>query len=285
MKLDEVYRKTKSELKRAGVDSPAFDAMCLFEFVFGLDRHGLIMNGGSEAEQSKADKLLKLTNRRCSGEPLQYLIEKWEFMGRAYEVGYGVLIPREDTCAVVDAALSAARKMLKSRDSLKIADLCSGSGAIAITLAKELPCEVSAVELYDDAYSYLQKNIKSLKAENVIPVKADIFSCYEDFADSSLDIIISNPPYIKSEEMKTLQREVLREPREALDGGEDGYIFYRRIIKDWSKKLSPTGAICFELGEGQYEKVERLLLEQGYTDIGCVRDIQEIQRCIYGYKK
>lgn len=283
MRLDEIYKTIKSELKRAGVDSPAFDAICLFEYVFGIDRHGLIMQGQSQADPEKIKRLSELVDRRCSGEPLQYILGKWEFMGRTYEVGSGVLIPREDTCAVVEAALSAAKKMLKSRDSLKIADLCSGSGAIAITLAKELPCEVSAVELYDAAYSYLKRNIESLNAENVTPVKADVLTCHENFADSSLDIIISNPPYIKTDELKALQREVQKEPREALDGGEDGCFFYRRIIKDWSKKLSKNGAVCFELGEGQYAEIEGLLLEQGYTDIGCVRDMQEIERSIYGF--
>lgn len=283
MKLDEVYRKVKSELKRAGVDSPAFDAMCLFEFVFGLDRHGLIMQGQSQADQEMTQRIMELADRRCSGEPLQYILGKWEFMGREFKVGEGVLIPREDTCAVVEAALAAAEKMQRTGQRLKIADLCSGSGAIAITLAKELNCEVAAVELYDVAYSYLEKNIESLKAENVTAVKADVFNCHQSFEDSSLDIIISNPPYIKSEELKTLQREVQREPREALDGGEDGYIFYRRIISDWSKKLRKNGAICFELGEGQYAEVERLLIKQGYTNIGCVRDMQNTRRSIYGF--
>lgn len=279
MTLNEIYRQTKSSLKKAGVDAPAFDALCLFEEVFGIDRHGLIINGDKEADSEKAKTLESLAVRRCNGEPLQYIIGRWSFCGNEFFVGDGVLIPREDTCCVVEAAI----RSLDGKKNLKIADLCSGTGAIAITLSKALDCSVTAVELYDRAFSYLEKNIRYNSADNVRPVKADVLCEFDIIPDNSLDLIISNPPYIEHNEIKTLQREVQREPHTALDGGEDGLLFYKSIIKNWSRKIKKGGMLCFELGEGQYDKVKELMTAEGYESIGFEEDFGGIKRCIFGF--
>lgn len=281
MTLNEVYAQTKQSLKKAGVDSPVFDALCLFEQVFSLDRHGLIMHGGESADPEKTAELSVLTARRTDGEPLQYILGKWQFYGRDFFVGQGVLIPREDTQCVINAAISA----LKHKPSLKIADLCSGTGAIAITLAKELDCTVTAVELYDKAFSYLEKNVSYHSAENVLPIKTDVLCDYDNFSDSSFDLIISNPPYIETDEIKTLQAEVQYEPKTALDGGQDGLIFYKSIIKNWSKKLKHSGMLCFELGEGQYDIVKALMLNAGFEKIGFEPDLGGTKRAIFGFYK
>ena len=279
MTLNEIYTQTKQALKRAGVDSPVFDALCLFEQVFSLDRHGLIMHGGDVADPEKTEQLNALADRRVGGEPLQYILGKWSFYGNEYFVGPGVLIPREDTQCVVDAAINA----LKGKAKLNIADLCSGTGAIAITLAQKLDCTVTAVELYDAAFSYLRKNIDCSNADNVSPVKADVLCDYDKFSNGTFDLIISNPPYIETNEIKTLQSEVQYEPKTALDGGQDGLIFYRNIVKNWSKKLKSGGMLCFELGEGQYEPVREMMLENGFENIGYELDLGGTKRAIYGF--
>ncbi len=281
MTLNELYRKTKAELERAGADAPAFDALCLFESVFSLDRAGLIMRGGEQADKDKERRLSELAQRRAQGEPLQYILGKWQFMDIELYVGEGVLIPREDTSCVVSAAIDG----LQGGKSLKIADLCSGTGAIAIMLARELDCEATAVELYDTAYSYLEKNIIYNGAENVAPLKADVLSDFNIFPDNSLDLIISNPPYVESGIISSLQRELQYEPRTALDGGEDGYLFYRAITGGFTPKLRRGGMLCYELGEGQYDGVKRLMEENGIGKIGFRTDFQGIKRCIYGYRK
>ncbi|MCQ4021986.1 MULTISPECIES: peptide chain release factor N(5)-glutamine methyltransferase [unclassified Ruminococcus] len=281
MTLNELYIQTKQNLKKAGVDSPVFDALCLFEQVFSLNRHGLIIHGCDNADPQKEAMLNTLANRRANGEPLQYILGKWQFMGNDFYVGTGVLIPREDTQCVVEAAINA----LKGRQNLKIIDLCSGTGAIAISLAKELDCSVLAVELYDEAFSYLEKNIRLNGTENVRAFKADVLKNYDNIQYEPLDLIISNPPYIESDEIKTLQTEVQFEPKTALDGGADGLMFYRSIIKNWSSKLRCGGMLCFELGEGQYESVRKLMENAGFENIGFERDLGEIKRCIYGFLK
>ncbi|MGN1112737.1 MAG: peptide chain release factor N(5)-glutamine methyltransferase [Acutalibacteraceae bacterium] len=281
MTLNELYSQTKQSLKKAGVDSPVFDALCLFEQVFSLDRHGLIMHGTDIAEEQKAEKLIGLTERRASGEPLQYILGKWEFMGTEFSVGSGVLIPREDTQCVVEAVINE----MKDKKSLKIIDLCSGTGAIAITLAKALDCTVTAAELYDEAFFYLEKNIRHSGCENVTALKADVMKDFDKIADGSLDVIISNPPYIETEEIKTLQTEVQYEPKTALDGGEDGLVFYRSITENWSSKLKVGGMLCFELGEGQFDSVRELMERSGFENIGYELDLGNTRRAIYGFYK
>lgn len=279
MTLNELYSQTKQSLKKAGVDSPVFDALCLFEQVFSLDRHGLIMHGTDIAEPQKAQRLSALAERRAQGEPLQYILGKWQFMGTEFSVGSGVLIPREDTQCVVEAAVNA----LRDKKSLKIIDLCSGTGAIAITLAKMLDCTVTAAELYDEAFCYLEKNIRHSGCKNVTALKADVLKDFDKITDSSFDLIISNPPYIETEEIKTLQTEVQFEPRTALDGGQDGLVFYKSIIKNWSCKLKSGGMLCFELGEGQFDSVSELMERSGFDDIGYERDLGGTKRAIYGF--
>lgn len=281
MTLNELYSQTKQSLKKAGVDSPVFDALCLFEQVFSLDRHGLIMHGTDIADPQKARRLSELAERRAQGEPLQYILGKWQFMGTEFSVGSGVLIPREDTQCVVEAAINA----MKDKKSLKIIDLCSGTGAIAITLAKALDCTVTAAELYDEAFFYLEKNIRQSGCKNVTALKADVLKDFDKIPDSSFDLIISNPPYIETEEIKTLQTEVQFEPKTALDGGEDGLLFYRSITENWSCKLKVGGMLCFELGEGQFDSVRELMEKAGFENIGYEPDLGGTRRAIYGFFK
>ena len=138
MTYNELYRHIISVLKKAGIDSPAFDALCIFESKLGLTRHDLIMTGNKEAEKDQCDAVEELATKRAEGYPLQYLLGMWQFMDSEFFVGEGVLIPREDTSVVVQLCLDNI-KNLYGTDNLSIIDLCAGSGAISISLAKSLP--------------------------------------------------------------------------------------------------------------------------------------------------
>lgn len=278
MTVEELYRKAEYKLQKAGIETPAFDALCLIQKVFGFDRARLIAYGNTEADKEKEGLFLSLADRRSQFEPLQYILESWSFMGYDFKVGKGVLIPREDTSEVVNLCFDC----LKNTEKPEILDLCSGSGAIAVVLSKEFPnAQVTAVEKSDEAFPYLSENIK-LNNTSVRAVQGDIFTCSENFPDNHFDLIVSNPPYIKSDEISALQREVQKEPCIALDGGKDGYDFYRFIVKIWTKKLKPGGYMAFELGENQFDTVKALMEKEHFTDIREKMDLGNIQRAIIG---
>ena len=233
MTVGEAYRKTKDILTEAGFEAPAFEALCLTEKVFGFNRLALITKGEETvASEEKLAVLAELTEKRLNHEPLQYLLGKWSFMGIDLLVGEGVLVPRDDTEVVTSLCID----YLSCKESPNVIDLCAGSGAISLALEKYANCKVTAVELSDKAFSYLTQNIK-LNNSAVNALNGDIFECHKDIADNSLDLIVSNPPYIKTADIASLQKEVQHEPAMALDGGESGLDFYRRIVPLWKSKL------------------------------------------------
>lgn len=278
MTVGEAYRKTKDILTEAGFEAPAFEALCLVEKVFGFNRLALITRGEETvASEEKLAVLAELTEKRLNHEPLQYLLGKWSFMGIDLLVGEGVLVPRDDTEVVTSLCID----YLSCKESPNVIDLCAGSGAISLALEKYANCKVTAVELSDKAFSYLTQNIK-LNNSAVNALNGDIFECHKDIADNSLDLIVSNPPYIKTADIASLQKEVQHEPAMALDGGESGLDFYRRIVPLWKSKLKAGGALAFELGEGQYDEVSRILADNGFGGITESIDFGGIQRAIIG---
>lgn len=278
MTVGEAYRKTKDILTEAGFEAPAFEALCLVEKVFGFNRLALITRGEeTAATDEKLALLAELTEKRLSHEPLQYIIGKWSFMGIDLLVGEGVLVPRDDTEVVTSLCID----FLSGKENPSVIDLCAGSGAISLALEKYANCKVTAVELSDKAFSYLTQNIK-LNNSAVNALNGDIFECHKDIADNSLDLIVSNPPYIKSADIAALQEEVQHEPVMALDGGESGLDFYRMIVPLWKSKLKAGGALAFELGEGQYDEVCRILADNGFGGITESIDFGGIQRAIIG---
>lgn len=278
MTVGEAYRKTKDILTEAGFEAPAFEALCLTEKVFGFNRLALITKGEKTvASEEKLAVLAELTEKRLNHEPLQYLLGKWSFMGIDLLVGEGVLVPRDDTEVVTSLCID----FLSGKENPSAIDLCAGSGAISLALEKYANCKVTAVELSDKAFSYLTQNIK-LNNSAVNALNGDIFECHKDIADNSLDLIVSNPPYIKTADIASLQKEVQHEPAMALDGGESGLDFYRRIVPLWKSKLKAGGALAFELGEGQYDEVSRILADNGFGGITESIDFGGIQRAIIG---
>lgn len=282
MTLSDVYKKGKELLCSAGIEDSDFDSLYLLEHFFGADRTALILHGERKADSSLCERFFSAVEERKTGKPLQYIVGKWNFMGYDFLVGEGVLIPRDDTEIVVEEAI----EYLKDIKNPKVIDLCSGSGAIAVSIAKLFPeSEVTALEYSDLAIEYLKKNIELNRAENVTVFKGDVTKCSDSFQNESFDLVISNPPYIQSEEIDTLQTELQFEPRMALDGGEDGLYFYRRITEKWAEKVKKGGMLAYEVGEEQFEPVGQMVEEKGFVDVKYRLDLQGFKRTVSGIKK
>lgn len=277
MTVNEIYQSGLKLLENNNIENSKFEAQSLLQKAFSLDRVGFIMHKTDKADENCSHNFLNFIEKRISGEPLQYILGEWSFMGFDFKVGRGVLIPRDDTEVVVNLCID----FLKNRADKKTVDLCSGSGAIAVALDKISGAKVTAVEIDETAFSYLETNVKENNS-SVKPVMADALKICDTFADGELDLIVSNPPYIKSADIETLQKEVRLEPRLALDGGEDGCDFYREIVNRWSRKLKKGGALAFELGEGQADAVKALMTEQGFSDFKISLDFGGVQRAIIG---
>lgn len=251
MNLRDAYKKAV-DIISPRTDDAHFDAMCLVEKVFGFDRTQYYLKSDEKVSDEKYDELISYATRRASGEPLQYILGQWEFMGRSFLVGEGVLIPRPETEMLVEAAMD----IIKNIEKPVILDLCSGTGCIGISVAAGNPeSTVYLLEKSDKAMTYLKKNIELNMVKNVYPVQGDIFTDYHKFSDLKPDLIISNPPYIESDTVHSLQDEVLREPIMALDGGVDGLDFYRAICLHWIPLLKKDGAVIVECGENQGERI------------------------------
>lgn len=277
MTVNEIYQSGLKLLENNNIENSKFEAQSLLQKAFSLDRVGFIMHKTDKADENCSHNFLNFIEKRISGEPLQYILGEWSFMGFDFKVGRGVLIPRDDTEVVVNLCID----FLENRTDKKTVDLCSGSGAIAVALDKISGAKVTAVEIDETAFSYLETNVKENNS-SVKPVMADALEICETFADGELDLIVSNPPYIKSADIETLQKEVQLEPRLALDGGEDGCDFYREIVSRWSRKLKKGGALAFELGEGQADAVKALMTDNGFSDFKISLDFGGVQRAIIG---
>ena len=275
MNVKEAFGKIEKFFEGAGVDSPAFEVSVLMEDLLELPRNPEMTVPETVLSLEQEEKLFAAAKKRAEGYPLQYIIGNWEFFGRKFFVGEGVLIPRPETELLCEAVLKYYSRSMPP----KIVDLCSGSGCIAITLAKEIQgAEVTAVELYDGAFGFLEKN-NAFHGNAVRALKRDALEPFEKF-----DCIVSNPPYITGEEMKELQTEVTFEPETALFGGTDGLDFYRAIAKNWFEHLNEGGMIAFEIGDTQGKEVADILTENGYKDAAVRKDYEGRDRVVTGFK-
>lgn len=213
--------------------------------------------------------------KRQNGEPLQYILGKWDFYKGEFFVGKGVLIPRQDTETLVEVATA----FLKTKENPKVIDLCSGSGCVAISIATDYSnSEIIAAEKYREAFYYLEKNIKHNNTNNVKPVLTDITK--ESFG--KYDLIVSNPPYITKKDMKDLSEEVKNEPETALLGGDDGLYFYRAIAEKWIPHLKSGGMLAVEIGIGQEMQVIEIFKNSGLINVKTQKDLCGVQRVVFG---
>lgn len=277
MKLLESFNTTVKKLTEAGAESPAFDASELISYVTESRFSPRLFEDRELTEREEA-LLCELADRRVDGEPLQYILGQWEFYGFPFKVGKGVLIPRDDT----EVALRTSFEHLDKLENPKILDLCAGSGTLSVTLKKLYPkADVTAVEISDDAFYYLQENAK-LNNADINMIKGDIFEVCENFKDKSFDLIISNPPYLTTAELDFMQKELYFEPALALDGGDDGCDFYRRIIPMYKHKLKSGGQLIFELDGVQADYTAKLMKCENFGDIVILDDLGGIHRAIKG---
>lgn len=262
-------------LDDGGIEAYAFEAKEIVAFALGTRANRLWAIIDTDAPEGIDQKIMDCLAKRTHGEPLQYILGEWEFYSLPFKVGTGVLIPRADTEIIVDKALEE----LKGKRDARVADLCSGSGCIAISIAKNCPdCNVDAYELSEDAIKFLKAN-NELNGTNVNIIQGDILKadCAQKY-----DIILSNPPYIRTAEIDTLEEEVSHEPTMALDGGSDGLDFYRCITEKWINNLNEGGKLMVEIGYDQADEVKHLFQAAGLTDIQAVKDLGGNHRVIIG---
>ncbi|MCH5316910.1 MAG: peptide chain release factor N(5)-glutamine methyltransferase [Eubacterium sp.] len=262
MTLSEAFNYGVYFLSSNGIDEAEFKSLCLACHLAGIKNSEYPLHKNDEIIMKRFADLLW---RVKSGEPLQYVIGKWDFYESEFYVGKGVLIPRPETEELTELVINKARSLTAPL----IYDLCAGSGCIGISIAKAVPtATVYCIEKSADAMFYLLKNAEGV--ENVKVINGDVFFPPEL---PKADIIVSNPPYIKTGEIAELQAEVLKEPEMALDGGEDGLDFYRAICNKWKNLLSPNGSLFFEIGEDQGGDVSFILADNGYIHIEITKDM------------
>lgn len=251
MTLFELYKKSAEALSFSGCGE--FEAKVIFEDILNI-KIKFYDYSAVTASENQISLMNEIIGRRKSGEPLQYIVGKWDFYGFTFNVGEGVLIPRPETENLVEYVLNE----IKNTVNPVVFDLCSGSGCIGLTIAKLRPdSKVYLFEKEDKAYFYLSKNLDKFNLKNAVPVKCDIFDfCLSDLPEA--DVTVSNPPYIKSDEIHALQAEVKNEPLSALDGGDDGLVFYKCIASRWISKVKKGGLIACECGDGQSSEIFQL---------------------------
>lgn len=274
MVIMELRKKLRNILKQK--PNFSFESDIIITHVTNLPKSKWLLK--NDISEKFSTECLNLAKRRKNGEPLQYLLGKWEFYGIPIKVGKGVLIPRPETETVVETVLELAKK------TSKILDLCAGSGCISAAIAKNLPeCDIGALELSDQAIEYARQNLLNFKSNAKI-VKLDVLNekSVENFRD--IDIIVCNPPYLTQDDMKHLQDELKHEPKMALFGGQDGLMFYRQIAKIWKKALKPNGLIIFEIGWNQKALVEEILIKNGYINTKTIKDPCGKDRVVLGQK-
>lgn len=278
MTYRQLYLQARKRLQAAGIEAPGEEAVLLCEHFFSLGRPGLAVHGDKPCPPEKEAGFLQGLNRRAAHVPMQYIWGMWPFMGLELCVGEGVLIPREDTAVLVEAL---ARE-LEGMEHPHGVDLCAGTGAVGLGLCALVPsAEVDCVEFSPAALDYLRQNVGAYPQYRARALEGDILrrETAAGFAPG-LDFIASNPPYIKSGVIPTLQLEVQNEPHEALDGGIDGLVFYRAIAELWAPLLRPGGLLGVEIGEDQAQAVSSIFQEAGLADITILEDWAGLPRVV-----
>lgn len=274
MQYAKLYQIGKEQLQKAGITDAELDARLLLEFICHTDRNALYAHGDQEIEDEKMQDFLQLIEKRAVHIPLQHLTGEQNFMGLDFLVNEHVLIPRQDTEILVEEI------MRDLHDGIRILDMCTGSGCILLSLLHySNDCAGVGVDVSEDALAVARQNADRLAEKQAVFIQSDLFEKVE----GSFDLIVSNPPYIRSQEIAGLMPEVREhEPHLALDGKDDGLHFYREIIKGAMPHLKRGGQLFFEIGYDQGEAVQALLAANGYTEIAVVKDYAGLDRVVYG---
>ncbi|WP_291648585.1 peptide chain release factor N(5)-glutamine methyltransferase [Clostridium sp.] len=281
--IGELLDKASKELKEENIDTYILDSQLLLGNVLAKDKLYIITNRDKNVSLKDEKEYLGLVEKRKNKMPIKYILGETEFMGLDFNVEEGVLIPRGDTEVLVEELLS----IISEEDELNVCDLCSGSGAIGISLASyRKKINVEEIDLYEIPEKITKKNIIKHGLEDRVKfIKSDLLK--EPISQGKkYDIIVSNPPYIKADEISNLMDDVKKyEPHTALDGGDDGLLFYKRIIEESKITLNNGGILAFEIGYDQGEEVSDLMREVGFYNIKLVKDLAGLDRVVLGYFK
>lgn len=276
MTIREAINKGMVTLKIKGIENPKLKARLLMQFVLNKPRQYLLVYDNEKITDTKLIEYFDSIEKLVKGMPLQHITHQQEFMKMNFYVDENVLIPRPDTEILVEEVIEIARKI----NAKKILDLCTGSGAIAVSLAKYIEnSQITAVDISGNALNIAKQNAKSNLVQNQITfIKSDLF---KNLPKEKYDIIVSNPPYIKQDIIKTLDKEVQKEPIIALDGGKDGLDFYRKIIKQGYEFLKYKGYLCLEIGYDQkIDVIELIENEEKYIDTYSKKDLYGNDRIV-----
>ena len=294
--LKELIKIGENQLKEAGIMDSARDAKDLYCFLDKLDAVGLMMHWQDVLPDNTCEAYFELVERRAGGEPMQYITGVQEFMGLTFNVNPSVLIPRQDTETMVEDALEVLSKgtlrgeVFVEKPSFKdVLDLCTGSGAIGVSIAKLAGnVKVTCSDLSEKALETAKSNAVANGQKSVRFEQGDLFEPFcGKLGKKKFDFIISNPPYIESEVIPTLQTEVKdHEPMMALDGGEDGLDFYKRIAEESPNHLKKGGVLMMEIGYNQGEAVCQLLeATERFEKVACLKDLAHKDRIVVGLLK
>ena len=276
MTIKQALIKGVTVLKLEKISTPKLKARLLLQYVLKKPRQYLIVYDNQKLTEKEEQDYLKYIELLKQGEPIEHITHQKEFMKLNFYVDENVLIPRQDTEILVEEVITIAKKTRAK----KILDLCTGSGAIAVSLAKYLEnIQITALDISGKALDIAIANAKNNHVQDKITfVESNLF---ENLAPEKYDIIVSNPPYIRRKELEILDREVKREPQLALDGGEDGLDFYRKIIDIGYQYLKYGGYICLEIGYDQKEEIMQIIKDKKqYINTYCKKDLYDNDRII-----
>ena len=276
MTIKQAMIKGVTILKLEKISTPKLKARLLLQYVLKKPRQYLIVYDNQKLTDKEEQEYLKYIELVAQGEPIEHITHQKEFMKLSFYVDENVLIPRQDTEVLVEEVM----KIAKNIRAKKILDLCTGSGAIAVSLAKYLEnIQITALDISRKALDVAIANAKNNHVQEKITfVESNLF---QNLGQEKYDIIVSNPPYIRRKEIETLDKEVRKEPMIALDGGEDGLDFYRNIIDKGYEYLKYGGYICLEIGYDQKEDVMQIIKEnKQYMEPYCKKDLYDNDRVI-----
>lgn len=273
MQYKELYEKGKKRLEMAEIEEASLDARLLLEYACGTDRNTLLVYPEREVVAESSTLYEEYIEKRAKRIPLQHIMGEQSFMGLQFFVNEHVLIPRQDTEILTEEVLKHLH------DGMHILDMCTGSGCILLSLLKySNDCLGTGADISEEALAVARKNANRLEQQAVF-IKSDLFKEIE----GRFDIIVSNPPYIKTEVIPTLAKEVKEhDPMLALDGKEDGLFFYREIVSQAGGYLQRGGQLFFEIGCEQAKEVSKLLTDNGYKEVTVKKDYAGLDRVVYG---
>ncbi len=279
--LKQLYKVGTVKLAEEGIEEFSLDAWYLLEYVTGVSKAMYFAEPERAVSEENADRYIDCIRQRAAHIPLQHITGEQEFMGYPFYVNEHVLIPRQDTETLVEEVIQVMRP------KMKILDMCTGSGCIVLSILKMCREKYYMTELQgigadvsEEALKVARENGRRLEV-SVTWIQSDLFAKIPE--EEKYDVIVSNPPYIETAVIDTLQEEVrIHDPYIALDGKEDGLYFYRRIISEAGKYLKPQGKLMFEIGCDQAEAVEELMKNASYEQITVKKDLAGLDRVVYG---